>query len=436
MSHTSVLSTGGGAAGPQRLLGTYPQRQEGQWMQRIPIFGGRIEPHQLKAIAAIARRFSPGTPLHLTTRQDIELHDIAEQDVGAVYQQLSLAGIATFGACGDCVRNMTIGTGCEFVPDGADIWPLAKLVQDTLFNSPTLFTLPRKFKLSFCGCGQGCGRPFINDLGFVRNPDGTFRAIGAGSLGARPETGIELYPALSTQEVVWLAAGAMDLFAALGDRENRRKARLRHVRQRLGDETFRQELGRCFEAARQTLTVPELTLAEAKGQYSHRTVLQFVTGEISTDEADLLAEFCRDKAIVIRINLTHGIELFSREPVTLPAELARYENLPCIVACPGNDTCTNGLTACRKLAAELATKLTGPSWQGKTIAISGCPNHCAQSAVADIGLCGCIKTIDGKRQEAYQIYRGGGNGKTSRLATVQETVSAEQVAERLMSQTQ
>jgi len=87
--------------------------------------------------------------------------------------------------------------------------------------------------------------------------------------------------------------------------------------------------------------------------------LQFVTGETSTDQAELLSEFSRDKAIVIRINLTHGLELFSREPIILPAELARYENLPCIVACPGNDTCTNGLTACRKLAAELATKLTG-----------------------------------------------------------------------------
>ncbi len=433
MSYTSVLSTGGGAVGPQRLLGTYPQHQEGQWMQRIPIFGGRIEAHQLEKIAAIARRFSPGTPLHLTTRQDIELHDIAEQDVGAVYQQLSLAGIATFGACGDCVRNMTIGTGCEFVPGGADIWPLAKLVRDTLFNSPTLFTLPRKFKLSFCGCGQGCGRPFINDLGFVCNPDGTFRAIGAGSLGARPETGIELYPALSTQEVVWLAAGALELFAALGDRENRRKARLRHVRQRLGDEVFREELGRYFETARQKFAVPQLMLVGSNGGYSYRTVLQFVTGEISADEAERLTEFCRDKVIIIRINLTHGIELFSREPITLPAELARYENLPCIVACPGNDTCTNGLTACRKLAVELAMKLTGPSWQGKTIAISGCPNHCAQSAVADVGLCGCVKTIDGKRQEAYQIYRGGGNGKTGGLATVQETVSAEQVAARMMS---
>ncbi|MEN6306801.1 MAG: nitrite/sulfite reductase [Anaerohalosphaeraceae bacterium] len=435
MSYTSVLSTGGGAVGPQRLLGTYPQRQEGRWMQRIPIFGGRIEAHQLKKIVTVARRFSPGTPLHLTTRQDIELHDIAEQDVGAVYQQLSLAGIATFGACGDCVRNITVGAGCEFIPDGADVWPLAKLVRDTLFNSPALFTLPRKFKLSFCGCGQGCGRPFINDLGFVRNPDGTFRAIGAGSLGARPEAGIELYPALSTQEVVWLSVGAMDLFAALGDRENRRKARLRHVRQRLGDEVFRQELGRRFEAARQKFTVPELTLAGLKESYSYRTVLQFVTGEISADEAELLAEVCREKAIVIRINLTHGIELYSREPMTLPAELARYENLPCIVACPGNDTCTNGLTACRKLAAELAAKLSGPSWRGKTIAISGCPNHCTQSAVADIGLCGCVKTIDGKRQEAYQVYRDGGNGKTSQLAAVHETVSAEQVAERLMSQT-
>gem|GEM_PF-3592702 len=64
-----------------------------------------------------------------------------------------------------------------------------------------------------------------------------------------------------------LRYGALELFAALGDRENRRKARLRHVRQRLGDEAFREELGRYFETARQKFAVPQLMLDGSNGGY-------------------------------------------------------------------------------------------------------------------------------------------------------------------------
>lgn len=416
---------------PQRLLGSYPQKQQGLWMQRISIFGGRIDIRQWQVIIQIARRFSPATPLHLTTRQDIELHDIAEADIPAVYQVLNVAGLNTFGACGDCVRNITLCSGCEFHENAVDVWPLAKLVREILFSNPAMFRLPRKFKICFSGCTNACARPFINDLGFVANSDGSFRAIGAGSLGIHPQTGIELYPSLTAQEVVWLSAAAMELFADLGDRQNRRKARLRHVRQRLGDEEFRSQLHRRFETIQQTLSVPEIALISSSLRRPHRTTLQCVTGEISLNEAELLAEYGQEKNVAIRINLTHGIELFSDTPITLPEALRKYENLPCIVACPGNDTCTNGLTNTRGLAAQLAEYLAGAKWKDKTIAISGCPNRCAQCAVADVGFTGCVKTIDDQRQEAYQVFLGGGCGKTAVLAETKETLSTGQIPQKI-----
>jgi len=420
------LNSGQPVVLPQRLLGTYPQRQERKIMQRIPVLGGRINALQWRAIVQVARRFSRGTPLHLTTRQDIELHDISQEDIGAVYQLLNTAGLNTFGAGGDCVRNITICPGCEFHEGAFDVRSIAKLTREVLFSSPVLLSLPRKFKISFSGCTKACARPFINDLGFAANADGTFRAIGAGSLGPRPQLGMELYPALTTQEVVQLSAAALEMFAERGDRQNRRKARLRHVRQKLGDKEFHSELHRRIEKIKQTLSVPEVKLAAAKVNCPYQTTLQFVTGEMAPDDAESLADFCEKNNIVMRINLTHGMELFSDKPIELPAELSKYENLPCIVACPGNDTCTNGLTNCRKLALRLAEQLHVPEWKDKTIAISGCPNNCAQSAVADVGLTGCVKTIDDQRQEAYQVFVGGGCGRNDTLAEMRETVSAEQ----------
>ncbi|MBM4104339.1 MAG: hypothetical protein FJ263_09900, partial [Planctomycetes bacterium] len=163
----------------------------------------------------------------------------------------------------------------------------------------------------------------------------------------------------------------------------------------------------------------------------HQTTLQFITGQISLNEVESLAMFCEQNHVITRINLTHGIELFSDKPIELPAELHRYENLLCIVACPGNDTCINGLTNCRKLATQMAKRLSGVEWKDKVIAISGCPNHCAQSAVADVGFCGCVKTINGLRQEAYQIFVGGGCGKNDKLAETGEIIPAEQIVQKI-----
>ena len=59
-----------------RLLGLYPQVQEALWLQRVKILGGILTAGQWRTLARIARRFTPTTPLHLTTRQDIEIHDL------------------------------------------------------------------------------------------------------------------------------------------------------------------------------------------------------------------------------------------------------------------------------------------------------------------------------------------------------------------------
>ena len=65
--------------------------------------------------------------------------------------------------------------------------------------------------------------------------------------------------------------------------------------------------------------------------------------------------------------------------------------------------------------------------------ISGCPNNCAHSAVADIGLSGMLKTIDGKRQEVYQVLLNGGNGMTDKLSVPDKIIPAEQLPSFIQS---
>jgi sulfite reductase beta subunit-like hemoprotein len=94
-----------------RLLGVYPQRQEGLFMQRVKLPGGRIAASQLRALASISERCGPDWPLHLTTRQCFELHGLRREDVPAVQREIQAAGLTSLGAAGDTLRNLTVCPG-------------------------------------------------------------------------------------------------------------------------------------------------------------------------------------------------------------------------------------------------------------------------------------------------------------------------------------
>ncbi len=409
--------------GPVRLLGTYPQRQEGLFMQRIPFLGGRITPRQLRRVVELAEEFTGETPLHITTRQDIELHNIAETNVAEVQAALAEIGISTYGACGDFVRNITVCPCCGLDPAAVEMTPLAEQVRDAVLSAAGALDLPRKFKISFTGCGGTGARPYLQDLGFVARSPESIRVIGAGSLGPRPQPGIVLYDSIRPGEAVPLVFAALEVFAEHGDRENRRTARLRHVRQRMGDETFRVLLDGAFQRHKNAASHAPVRLSLGQSGFDHRLTLQTLGGDISCKQAQDIANLADGQAIQIRINLWHGIDLYSRVPFSLPPSLHPLTHRPRIVACPGNSTCTRGLANCRAAAEAMAEALAQSKKNDVTVGISGCPNNCALSVVCDIGLVGRVKTMDGVRQEAFDIYTGG-NGGDERLAQRKDTVAA------------
>ena len=197
-------------------------------MQRIPVFAGHITPEQLNGLPVIAIKFTNSTALHLTTRQDIELHNVPQSHLQSILDQLKAIGFLTYGAGGDNVRNITACPCCQFNAAAFDVGSLAKLLKVHLQDHPIRQDMPRKFKISFAGCKRPQSRPYVNDLSFIATSATTVRVIGAGSLGARPETGIVLYEELATEDCLSLTLAAIELFKDHGDRQNRRKARLRH----------------------------------------------------------------------------------------------------------------------------------------------------------------------------------------------------------------
>src|SRR5262245_34332382 len=101
---------------PVRLsYGLYYQLDHTSHMQRIKLPGGLLTADQLDEIAAIADDEARGV-IHVTTRQDVQLHWIDLGSVMDIYERLHAVGITTRGACADSVRNVT---GCIH----AGIWP-------------------------------------------------------------------------------------------------------------------------------------------------------------------------------------------------------------------------------------------------------------------------------------------------------------------------
>lgn len=417
--------------GAVRIMGVYPQKQTGSFMQRIKILGGRIDWPQWRRIAELAARHSAGAPLHVTTRQDVELHNVRGEDISAVQQGLAEAGLAVFGAGGDSVRNVTVCAGCGLCSDGLDVLPVARLVRDCIEQQPVIRNLPRKFKISFSGCPQACAKPRLNDLGFIARSDGRFTLIGAGSLGPRPSLGVKLYEDVPAEDVLPICLAAIELFNQHGDRRNRRKARLRHVRERLGDDAFQAELDRRVAEVKRRSSWPRLNLTPAPGNIKRQCRLQLPNGNITPEQALRLAEAGEAADATLRIDVEHGLNLYGPRPVRLPNDLSAMTRAPVIVACPGGTTCPQGLADCWATADRIREAFSSRDLSGMRINISGCPNNCAHSAAAQIGLVGMVRTINGKPASHYRLYTGGGNGTNDKLADPSHILPADGVPDAI-----
>jgi sulfite reductase (ferredoxin) len=398
-----------------RLLGVYPQRQDGLFMQRVKAPGGAITLEQWRGLAALAVRYTPDEPLHVTTRQNIELHGVCKEDLPGLQRSIASLGLTGVAACGDSVRNITVCARNGCCPDTWDVGELVRAIRAAVETLSWRENLPRKFKISVSGCPQACGRPWINDVGLVANHDGSFRVILAGSLGAKPDLGLLMHDSLRPSDVVALVVAVLRLFHAEGDRANRGRARLRHVRQRLGEDAFRSCVDELLrqEKQRGAWPTPALRRVEARGPICERLGLPL--GDIAPDMVSEMVEAVGAIGGEVRLGVSHDLLIFAHgKPAFGPGWAAlRGENA--VVACPGVTWCTRGLVDSRSAAARIRSALPGDC--DLLVGVTGCPNNCSQAATADIGLIGRVLRRDGQeRIEGFRLMAGGGKGETPLLA--------------------
>ncbi|HBG26238.1 MAG: hypothetical protein A2Y10_08055 [Planctomycetes bacterium GWF2_41_51] len=411
------------SAAADKLHGVYPQKQEGLFMLRVKIPGGRLTWPQWRVFAQVQETYSPDTPVHFTTRQDIEFHNLQLGDIVEAQKILIKAGLSFYGSGGDALRNVTVCSGCGLCAESFEVFEISVAVEEYLQSLPASANLPRKFKISFSGCQKNCARPYLNDIGFIAVSESHFNVITAGSLGPIPALGIETYKNLQVSDVFFLCRAAIEMFAELGDRTNRRKARLRHIRQKLGDDAFLSELDRRFK---QVVKEPQPninSLSKSKPDFKLLHRLNIPDGDISTEQIIQLADLCENQGVESRINFEHGIELYGSKHLELPVNLKQFENGLVIIACQGGRTCPYGLINTQNAALKIRKAYEKIDHSNIHINISGCSNNCAHSAAAAIGFVGLKR--DGK--EHVQLYTGGGDGKNPMLAQKREIIDVENI---------
>jgi len=439
--------------------GVYGQRQPGVQMVRIKLPYGKVTSNQLLGICDVSDEFSRGR-LHITTRQDIQIHYVDLERTPELWAQLEKDEVTIREACGNTVRNVTASeTAGIDVNEPFDVSPYAHGIFEYFLRNPIGQEMGRKFKVSFSSSDEDTGLSYMHDLGFIakiQNGERGFKVMLGGGLGSQPRHADELYEFLPVDQIVPLMEGVIRVFDRYGERKSRAKARMKFLLKDIGLDGFKSLLEEeqlavpvksypiDYESYPKTkaveVEVPEITIEDKKAFEQWKSTnlvpqkqdgyvaigIKVLLGDFYTDKARELAKLVRDYAAgEIRLSLRQNIlvpfvkeelvPFFYVELQKLGFAEAGYNKALDITACPGTDTCNLGIASSTGIADELerVIKAEYPQYISNpdvVIKISGCMNACGQHNMAHIGFQGMsVRTKDKLVAPALQVLLGGGN---------------------------
>ena len=430
-------------------------------MIRAKIRYGALTADQLECLADVAAEFTPLQIAHITTRQDLQFHNVEQRHVPAALRCLAESGLTTREACGNTVRNVT---ACPFAGIAADevfdVTPHAAMVNEFLLRNPLCQNMPRKFKIAFEGCPTDHARLGIHDFGaqaVLQDGRRGFRISVGGGLGVLPVSAQLLEEFVPEEWLLPSIEAVIRLFDRHGNRKDRARARLKFIIKECGIDEFRKQwlaerkallltqsgaaACRLPAVAEAAPAVPALAPIAIPAAPAYRRWLAtncvpqkqagYFAVSVRCPLGDITVAQLRAVAVIarrygggrVRTTITQNLMLRWIPAQLLPnvyTELTQAdlgapeaEHLADITRCPGADTCQLAITHSRGLAEALRELFANgstqdPALQDLTIKISGCPNSCGQHQIADIGFTGTSKTIDGHAVAHYRLLVGGG----------------------------
>ncbi|MDG4833151.1 nitrite/sulfite reductase [Solwaraspora sp. WMMD1047] len=405
------------------------------FMLRVRVDGGQLNLAQLRAIADISQRYARDTA-DVTDRQNIQLHWIRVEDMPAIWRQLEDVGLYTTEACGDCPR-IILGSPVAGVAgtEKIDATPAIDEIVRRYIGIPELSNLPRKFKSSISWLAD---TPYeANDISFlgVEHPDygPGFDVWVGGGLSTNPMLAKRLGVWVPLDEVPDVWAGVVSIFRDYGYRRLRNRARLKFLVADWGVEKFREVLEKEY-LGRTLLDGPPPQLPEkpidhigVHPQLDGRNYVGVapVVGRVSGSQLGALADAAQahgsdrvrltpyQKLLVLDVPPERtGSLVTALRGIGLEAEPSSWRRGT--MACTGIEFCKLAIVETKARGEELVARLEERLREFDadiSIHINGCPNACARTQTADIGLKGqLVMGPDGRQVEGFQVHLGGGLG--------------------------
>ena len=438
-------------------MGIYEQRKNQHYMLRLRCAGGLVTPEQLAKIAFVGHQLST-SHLHVTTRQEIQIHNVDIEDAIPALKKLEKVGISSAGGGGNTVRNMMVDDRSGLTADEEfDVYPYVEELTSRLIAEKDSFTMPRKYKVAIDTSVATANYSYIADLGLqARIKDGQrgFRVLIAGSAASNAHTGWEVFDFLPEKDLYRAAKALKNWFHKYGNRRNRHKARMRYVFYKYGTEEAKRLYLEEFEELKKDGSIdfeaPALPLEHHKPnfpalkaptdfetwkrRYAHKQTnaeglkenlwyayIPLRHGNNSTDFFAKVAEYLGNYGNdVIRFTKKEQIQVRNIPEEYLTNIYAFFKKLgvyqidyPVVVTnltcCTGADTCRLGICLPKGAIDGIAKQLLNSNLNLDAIPdfelrMNGCTNICALATWGDLGFSGRVGRVGDAPYPAYTIW--------------------------------
>ncbi len=404
------------------------------FMARLRIPGGVVKTFQLRELASLARELTSGY-VQITTRANFQMRLIQAKDCPEFLRRVQAVGLHTRGAGADNIRNLTANPTAGIDPhELIDVQPFCQQLAQTIINDRSFYDLPRKFNIAFDGGGLIGTVEDTNDIGAkaVKLGDQVcFRIALGGATGHKAfarDLGVLVEPAELNKVIVALVR----VYIANGNRNDRKKARLKHLLETWSLEKYLAETEKLLgHALRRAPAGMEVEYGDARLPHSHLGVhvqkqkgLNYIgvampVGQISPKQMLRVAEIAdlygsgEIRLTVWQNFIIPNVPDAYVETVKKALRKTGFDTRQSLlrgglIACTGNSFCKYAQSNTKAHALELADYLDKRLTLDAPVNIhlTGCPNSCAQHYMGDIGLLGTkVRGEDG-----YHVFIGGGFG--------------------------
>jgi sulfite reductase beta subunit-like hemoprotein len=428
--------------------GVCAQTQPHVFMIRIRTSDGVIGSSSARGLARIASDHGRGW-VHLTTRQQAELHHIAATDVPDVLAAIEHIGMTTRSSCGHTVRGVL---ACAYAGAGLDepfdCRPDARAVSQLVYERGQGLNrrLPSRLNIGFGGCTSCRDHAKTNDLGFVsviRDGEPGYEVWVGGSLGkSAPTLAMRALPFVPRRDVLAVVDALLTVYCDYGEFDKPSRGRLKFLIRELGREDF---LDLFVEAIDEVRARPwpapmpvRVVDSESAAQILARVPpggwgsgvrpqrlpgLATVTvnvplGDIDSDDLIVLADLAdevadgnlyltRNQNVVFRDVALGNVPLVRDRLAQIGLGLDGADQALDVRVCTGGPVCSLAITPAQAAATDVLEAKALARNSGLRVHISGCMNACAQHQIGDIGYSGGKVTVGGRNVTGYQVWLGG-----------------------------